>query len=197
GRLREALAEPFSILGQEIFLGANIGIALYPTDAESAESVVANAEIAMLRTREEGGAFRYYTAKMNSAAAERLELEAALRRALERVRAREPAHGGEPVAAAVPPERSRRERLARPGALRRRRRGARAGGHRIGGDGQPGAQRRDPAQPEGAGDLARDRRFRDRTLVARLPEPLSARLSESGPIVREGHARRRRQRRHR
>ncbi len=84
GRLREALAEPFSILGQEIFLGANIGIALYPTDAESAESVVANAEIAMLRTREEGGAFRYYTAKMNSAAAERLELEAALRRALER-----------------------------------------------------------------------------------------------------------------
>jgi len=84
GRIREALAEPFSILGQEIFLGANIGIALYPTDAESAESVVANAEIAMLRTREEGGAFRYYTAKMNSAAAERLELEAALRRALER-----------------------------------------------------------------------------------------------------------------
>ncbi len=84
GRIREALAEPFSILGQEIFLGANIGIALYPTDAESADSVVANAEIAMLRTREEGGAFRYYTAKMNSAAAERLELEAALRRALER-----------------------------------------------------------------------------------------------------------------
>jgi EAL domain-containing protein (putative c-di-GMP-specific phosphodiesterase class I) len=45
---------------------------------------VANAEVAMLRTREEGGHFRYYTAKMNSAAAERLELEAALRRALER-----------------------------------------------------------------------------------------------------------------
>jgi len=83
-RLQEALAEPFSILGQEVFLGAHIGIALYPTDAESAESVVANAEIAMLRTREEGGHFRYYTAKMNSAAAERLELEAALRRALER-----------------------------------------------------------------------------------------------------------------
>ncbi len=83
-RLQEALAEPFSILGQEIFLGANIGIALYPTDAESADSVVANAEIAMLRARREGSAFRYYTSKMNSAAAERLELEAALRRALER-----------------------------------------------------------------------------------------------------------------
>ncbi len=83
-KLQEALAAPFSIAGQEIFLSANIGIALYPTDAESAESVVANAEIAMLRTREEGGHFRYYTAKMNSAAAERLELEAALRRALER-----------------------------------------------------------------------------------------------------------------
>jgi len=83
-KLQEALAAPFSIAGQEIFLSANIGIALYPTDAESAESVVANAEIAMLRTREEGGHFRYYTAKMNSAAAERLELETALRRALER-----------------------------------------------------------------------------------------------------------------
>src|SRR6267378_505872 len=83
-KLQEALAAPFSIAGQEIFLSANIGIALYPTDAESAESVVANAEVAMLRTREEGGHFRYYTAKMNSAAAERLELEAALRRALER-----------------------------------------------------------------------------------------------------------------
>jgi diguanylate cyclase (GGDEF)-like protein/PAS domain S-box-containing protein len=83
-RIQETLAKPFSILGQEIFLGANVGIALYPADSESAESVVANAEIAMLRTREEGGHFRYYTAKMNSAAAERLELEAALRRALER-----------------------------------------------------------------------------------------------------------------
>ena len=83
-KLQEALAAPFSIAGQEIFLSASIGIALYPTDAESAESVVANAEIAMLRAREEGGHFRYYTAKMNSAAAERLELEAALRRALER-----------------------------------------------------------------------------------------------------------------
>src|SRR5258708_1036650 len=83
-KLQEALAAPFSIAGQEIFLSATIGIALYPTDAESAESVVANAEVAMLRTREEGGHFRYYTAKMNSAAAERLELEAALRRALER-----------------------------------------------------------------------------------------------------------------
>jgi len=83
-RLQEALAEPFSILGQEIFLGAHIGIALYPTDAESADSVIANAEIAMLRARREGSAFRYYTSKMNSAAAERLELEAALRRALER-----------------------------------------------------------------------------------------------------------------
>src|SRR6267143_3257603 len=83
-KLQEALAAPSSTAGQEIFLSANIGIALYPTDAESAESVVANAEVAMLRTREEGGHFRYYTAKMNSAAAERLELEAALRRALER-----------------------------------------------------------------------------------------------------------------
>src|SRR5258708_30845255 len=83
-KLQEALAAPFSIAGQEIFLSANIGIALYPTDAESAESVVANAEIAMLRTREEGGHFRYYTAKMNSAAAERLELEAALRPPLHR-----------------------------------------------------------------------------------------------------------------
>ena len=63
---------------------AHIGIALYPTDAESADSVIANAEIAMLRARREGSAFRYYTSKMNSAAAERLELEAALRRALER-----------------------------------------------------------------------------------------------------------------
>src|SRR5882672_3190734 len=57
-KLQEALAAPFSIAGQEIFLSANIGIALYPTDAESAESVVADAE--------------------------RLEIEAALRRALER-----------------------------------------------------------------------------------------------------------------
>jgi len=79
GNAREAVLDS----RQEIFLGANVGIALYPP-IPSPRRASCHAEVAMLRTREEGGHFRYYTAKMNSAAAEALELEAALRRALER-----------------------------------------------------------------------------------------------------------------
>jgi EAL domain-containing protein (putative c-di-GMP-specific phosphodiesterase class I) len=58
---------------------------LYPTDGDNAEMLVTNADAAMYRAKEEGRSnFQYFTQDMNERARQRGELEAALRRALER-----------------------------------------------------------------------------------------------------------------
>jgi diguanylate cyclase (GGDEF)-like protein len=82
-KLTEAMRPTFSAAGQEVFLELSIGIAQYPSDAESGPSLLAKAEVAMLRAKGQGG-LGFYTPAMNAAAADRLELETALRRALER-----------------------------------------------------------------------------------------------------------------
>jgi len=83
--LLAALAAPYLIEGQELILAASIGIALYPSDARTAEELLARADIAMYRTKTSGGGgFGFYSPELHAAALERLELERGLRRALER-----------------------------------------------------------------------------------------------------------------
>ena len=63
----------------------SIGVATYPTDGESAESLTRFADIAMYRAKEMGrNAFQFYTAEMNERTLDRLKIETDLRRALER-----------------------------------------------------------------------------------------------------------------
>ena len=86
-RLAEGLIEDmtrsFEIDGQQLYVGASIGIALYPGDACSAEELVRNADTAMYRAKEEGkSTFAFYDAEMTSSARRRLTLEGRMRRAL-------------------------------------------------------------------------------------------------------------------
>ncbi len=84
-RLGEALAEPFAVAGQEIFVTANIGIGIFSHDGDTAEQLLRNAHLAAEHAKEtEGRSCQFYTESLNEAARERLTLEADLRRALDR-----------------------------------------------------------------------------------------------------------------
>lgn len=83
--LMEQMAEPITILQQEFFITASIGIALYPHDGHDAESLLKAADTAMFRAKEAGGHhFQYFKAEMNALAQRRLQTESELRKALER-----------------------------------------------------------------------------------------------------------------
>ncbi|HSC56925.1 MAG TPA: diguanylate cyclase, partial [Nitrospira sp.] len=84
-RILEALARPFSVSGQEIFVTVSIGIAIFPADGESVDVLLKNSDTAMYHAKEQGrNNFQYYSNAMNAAANERLLLEGEVRRATER-----------------------------------------------------------------------------------------------------------------
>ena len=71
--------------GQEVFLGASVGISLFPTDGDDATSLIQFADAALFQAKESGrGVYRFYTESLTRAANQRLEMEARLRRALDR-----------------------------------------------------------------------------------------------------------------
>jgi diguanylate cyclase (GGDEF)-like protein/PAS domain S-box-containing protein len=83
-KLVHVLSEPFPVQRHELFVGASIGISIYPQDAQSAESLLRNADAAMYRAKEAGrNTYWFYSEEMTIAALERVLLEAQLRRAIE------------------------------------------------------------------------------------------------------------------
>jgi diguanylate cyclase (GGDEF)-like protein/PAS domain S-box-containing protein len=82
--VREALRAPFDLRGQQAGLTTSIGIAMYPDDATDPETLVRYADTAMVRAKEAGrDGYRFFTAGMNVQVLARLDLELALRHALE------------------------------------------------------------------------------------------------------------------
>jgi diguanylate cyclase (GGDEF)-like protein/PAS domain S-box-containing protein len=83
--VREALRAPFDLDGHQATLTASIGIAMFPDDANDPETLLKYANTAMERAKEAGrDGYRFFTAGMNVQVLARLDLEMALRRALER-----------------------------------------------------------------------------------------------------------------
>ena len=82
--IRESLRTPFDLNGQQAVLTASIGIAMYPDDALEPSTLVKYADTAMVRAKEAGrDGYRFFTAGMNVQVLARLDLELALRGALE------------------------------------------------------------------------------------------------------------------
>jgi diguanylate cyclase (GGDEF)-like protein/PAS domain S-box-containing protein len=83
-KIRESLRRPFDLKGHEATVTASIGIAVYPDDSTEADTLIQYADTAMYRAKEAGrDAFRFFTAEMNAQSLARLDLENALRRAID------------------------------------------------------------------------------------------------------------------
>ncbi|KAA0874131.1 sensor domain-containing protein [Nitrincola tapanii] len=78
------LSSPFNLAGREIFIGASIGITLYPGDAETPEALVRNADLAMYQAKQTGrNCFRFFTSSLQEHANTLMEMEQDLRLALD------------------------------------------------------------------------------------------------------------------
>jgi diguanylate cyclase (GGDEF)-like protein len=80
-----ALARTFDLGGNEAYVTASIGIAVYPADGADAETLLKNADMAMYRAKESArNSYCFFTAEMNQRSMAKVALNADLRRALER-----------------------------------------------------------------------------------------------------------------
>lgn len=80
----DALAAPFALEGQPIYVSASIGIALYPEDGTTAEALQSKADAALHQAKLDGrGGLRFFSPEIMQRAKERLSLEAEMRRALQ------------------------------------------------------------------------------------------------------------------
>ncbi len=84
-KLTEQLNQPFVINETELFITGSIGISLYPLDADTPHSLFSSAEAAMHRIKALGGnAHQFYESNLNAETMQRLQVEAKLRRALDK-----------------------------------------------------------------------------------------------------------------
>ncbi len=81
----DGMNQPFTLSGQDIYVGASIGIALYPDDGLTPERLLSHADAALHDAKVQGrGRLRFFSQQMSQKARERLTLETELRRAIER-----------------------------------------------------------------------------------------------------------------
>ncbi len=84
-KVLDAAAAPIDVFGREMHVTACIGAALFPKDGDNADMVLANAANALARAKKEGrDRFHFFVEALNRNALDRLDLEQALRHAVER-----------------------------------------------------------------------------------------------------------------
>ena len=83
-KVLESLKTPIVIEGREMYVGASIGISLYPDDGRTGDELLKHADTAMYQAKAGGkGRHNFYTAEMTRREERRMELESALRQAVE------------------------------------------------------------------------------------------------------------------
>lgn len=82
-RILGTLTSPFHVQRRQVFVGASLGIATFPTDGENAETLLKHADAAMYHAKETGrNRAAFYTRSMSALSRARLELETDLRQAI-------------------------------------------------------------------------------------------------------------------
>ncbi|QAU35455.1 EAL domain-containing protein [Janthinobacterium sp. 17J80-10] len=83
-RIAQALQAPLELGGSRQSIRASIGISVYPDDGLDPEILLKNADIAMYSVKESGkGHFRFFEPQLYATLKERLDIEQALRQAIE------------------------------------------------------------------------------------------------------------------
>lgn len=84
-KIYSSLNEPLVIDGHEVYVTASSGVSVYPYDGEHPELLLKNASTAMYEAKHYGrGQWRIYSPSMEAKAVAAIELEAGLRKAIER-----------------------------------------------------------------------------------------------------------------
>ena len=82
-KILERLSGVFTIDDQELYIGASIGITVYPDDANDEITLLRNADMAMYRAKDEGrNNYRFFSPEMSARATRRMQMEVDLRRAI-------------------------------------------------------------------------------------------------------------------
>jgi diguanylate cyclase (GGDEF)-like protein/PAS domain S-box-containing protein len=83
GKIIDTLSKPFDLAGNSVFVGASVGITVYPNDAGSLEELMSHADQAMYQAKAEGrNRFRYFTRSLQASSRERARLINDMRQAL-------------------------------------------------------------------------------------------------------------------
>jgi diguanylate cyclase (GGDEF)-like protein len=82
-KIIKIISEPFEIGDRSYSVGASIGISIYPDDADDANTLLRQADLAMYQAKSKQSGFEYFSEEMNALAHEQLQLENGLRQALE------------------------------------------------------------------------------------------------------------------
>lgn len=83
-RVLEEVSRPMLLRGREFQVSTSMGVALYPRDGETSATLLKNADAAMYAAKDRGrNSFQFFTRELNREAEERLNLESALRQAIE------------------------------------------------------------------------------------------------------------------
>ena len=84
-KLLDSLQEPFELAGNEMYLGASIGICLYPDCARDSTELQRNADIAMYRVKSQGkNGYETFAPEMAPSTLKRMDTEHQLRQAIVR-----------------------------------------------------------------------------------------------------------------
>jgi diguanylate cyclase (GGDEF)-like protein len=84
-RIQKTISHPFQVEGNEINVGASVGIAVAPTDGDSADQLLKHADMALYGAKMGGRrTYRFFEPEMNARVQARRNLEADLRGALVR-----------------------------------------------------------------------------------------------------------------
>ncbi len=83
--LLETITTPLALDGQDITLGASVGISIYPEDGDDLDTLLKSAEAAMYHAKvktKHRTSYQFFSADMNEQLAHRVRMETALRKAL-------------------------------------------------------------------------------------------------------------------
>lgn len=84
-RIRERIAHPFDVDKQTLFIGVSVGISLFPDDGDDAVTLIRNADSAMYQAKRMGrNNIAFYDAALTREARKRMELDIALRTAIDK-----------------------------------------------------------------------------------------------------------------